>query len=414
MLKSSNAKKSAPKKGRKKRIIIIGVSAVLAAIIIFAAVFGIILGVQSRRAVISCDGVTMDEGTTAFFMSYYKSRFLSSLTGSGVNAYDTEDFWNREYYSGITYGEHYEKSARKYIGEICAAAALFDELTKLSKADKERIDTVISEVLDYKADGSRAKFDEQTAEFGFDYSDFEKGAKLLYKAQAVRAYAFGKDGERLESLSAEYRTYIEEYYALYSRVKLLFIRTEDRFLLDADGKRVPDADGNDTLVDLSDEQRAQRQQTIAKIRGAIAAAESGADGAMNPIMFDTLLSECGEGDADMNESGYYFFDQSDYTAAFSEEFADIVKKSYMMKVGEYAELPTEFGVCFIYKCENKAGAYKNTAPDGCFSDFYSDAADYIFAKSVEEIRAHSRINEERFAALDILKIPANSSFVPKF
>ena len=414
MVKHPIAKKPAPKPGRRKKIIIICVSAFLAAVIILGTVLGIMIGVRNKRAVISCDGVSMDEGTSAFFLSYYKTRFLSSLRASGIEAYDTEDFWNSEFGTDTTYGEYYKTSAKKYLTEVCAAAALYDSLISLSRTDKENIKSVVDEVLDYKADGSREKFDELVAEYGFDCDDFENATKLLYKAQSVRGAAFGVNGERVEANYADYTNYISDYYGLYSRVKLLFIRTGDRFLLDADGKRVQDSSGNDTLVELSDSEKAERQSTIARIRTAIEAAKNGADGAMTSVMFDNFLSQHGEGDEDMNASGYYFFNEAEYTAEFAEEFPDIVEKAYTMRVGEYAEVSTDFGVCFIYKCERAGSAYADTSVGGCFSDFYSDVADYIFAAMVEELRLSAVMNEERFASLDALKIPANSSYVPKF
>ena len=396
------------------KIVIIIISAVLAALLVFGSVFAIVLGVRNKNAVVSCDSITMDDGVTAFFLSYYKSQFLSSLRRGGVDAYDTDSFWEREYYAGKTYGEYYLESAEKYLREIASAAYLFDELTSLTKADKNKIENTLYEVLDYKADGSRAKFDEQTAEFGFDYSDFEKAAKILYKAQSLRSVAFGADGEKLESNYTAYSNYIEEYYALYSHVKLLFIRTEDRFLLDADGNRVPDASGNDTLVELSEAQKAERQKTIADIRAAISAASSGADGAMTPTMFDNLLSQVGEGDKDMDTPGYYFFEVAEYTESFAEAFPEIVAKSYSMPIGGYAEVATDFGVCFIYKYERGTAAYTDTSVDGCFSDFFSDVADYIFARSIEETKAKCEIKADKLATISPLTIPANSSLVPKF
>ena len=414
MVNSSKAKNPTPPKAGRGRIILIAVSALLAFFILAGVVLGIAVGVRNRRAVVAYDGVRMDEGVTAFFLSYYKSIFLSSLRTSGIDAYDTEDFWDDIFYSDTTYGQYYEQNAKKYISEICAAASLFDELSSLSRTDKENIDKVVAEVIEYKADGSRDRFNELAAEYGFDYSDFKEAARLLYKAQSARVGAFGKNGERLESLSDEYYDYIEEYYSLYSRVKLLFIRTETKFLLDADGNRVIGKDGNDSLVSLSDDEKAERQSILATIRAAISAAKAGADGAMNPIMFDNLLTKHGEGDADMNSSGYYFFSEADYTADFAEAFPEIVETACSMKVGEYAEVATDFGFCFIYKCDPALAAYTNTAVDGCFSDFYSDAADYIFAKSVESMRVDVLINDEGFAALNPLKIPANSSLVPKF
>lgn len=405
---AANEKKQTMSK--KNKILITFVCIFVSVAVILGSLFAIVIGVKNANAVVSYEGITMDEGVASFFVSYYKSRFLSALNSSGTSAYDTEEFWNTEYHNDVTYGQYFQHYAKEYIAEIVAANYLFNKYSSLSSSDREAINTTIEEVLTYKAEGSKDYFNEQTAAYGFDFSDFKDATKMMYKSQKVRSVVFGENGEKLTAFPEE----CEQYFSNYSHVKLLFIRTEDKFLLDADGNRVPDEDGNDSLVPLTDAEKAEKQTVIAGIRDAIAAFNNGGDLQMSPALFDNYLEKHGNGDADMNDSGYYFYSEAEYTEEFYTEFPSIVDTAMSMQRDSYAEVSVDFGVCFIYKYENTSSAYKNSTANACLSDFYSDAADFLFAKSIESAASDVKFNEDKYSALEFLKIEANSVFVPRF
>ena len=398
------------KKIAKKKPIILLISVFLILAVVAASVAAIVIGVKNKNAVVRYEGAAMDEGVANFFVSHYKSTFLDALKDSGTEAYDTEEFWNSEYYSGTTYAQYFSIYAERYLTEIIAANYLFDKYSSLKKSDKEKINYTIDEVLTFKADGSKEKFNEITADYGFDFSDFKEASKMLYKAQNMRKVVFGADGEKMVNFEEECEDYLENY----SHVKLLFIRTETKFLLDADGNRVLDDDGNDTLVPLNDEEKAQRGELIKKIRDAIEGKKTNADIQMTPDMFNSFLENNGEGDEDMNASGYYFFGEAEYTQQFQARFPDIVSGAASMNNGEYKEVKTDFGVCFIYKYENTPSAYKNPTVDGCFSDFYANAAEFLFALSIEEVIGDITVNKDKVEKIDFVNIKSNSVYVPRF
>ena len=394
-------------KSSKKKLLIIIISAFLAIAVIAGSVAAI---VRNKNAVVHYEGVTMNDGVANFFVSYYKSTFLTALKNSGTDAYDTEEFWNSEYYSGTTYGAYFSVYAERYLTEIVASNYLFDKYSSLTSADKDKIDATVKEVLTYKANGSKDSFNEIAKDYGFDFSDFKTATKMLYKAQNMRKVVFGTEGEKMVQFEDECEDYLENY----SHVKLLFIRTQTKFMLDADGNRVQGDDGNDTLIPLNEEEKAERAQLINKIRDAIKGKENNADVQMTEEMFNSYLEKNGEGDKDMNASGYYFFSEAEYTEQFGTRFPDIVATATSMDMYGYAEVATDFGVCFIYKYANTAGAYKNPSPDGCFSDFYSNAAEFLFARSIEETITDVEVNKDKIAEIDFAKIKSNSVYVPRF
>jgi hypothetical protein len=93
------------------------------------------------------------------------------------------------------------------------------------------------------------EFNEIYAEHGFDFDDFKDAAELLYKEKAVKARIYGENGENMQSFPES----CDEYFENYSHVKLLFIRTEDKFELDSKGNRVVDENGEDILVTIEDD-----------------------------------------------------------------------------------------------------------------------------------------------------------------
>ena len=97
---------------------------------------------------------------------------------------------------------------------------------------------------------------------------------------------------------------------------------------------------------------------------------------------------------------------------------NIRREVFVLQLGQLvipnAEVAVDFGVCFIYRYENEDRAYASSSASACFSDFYSDAADFLFAKSVEEVVSDVVFNDSKYSAIEFEKIEANSIFVPRF
>lgn len=391
----------------RKKILLIIICIFLSLILAFGVTLGIIIGVKNARAIFSYEGVTLDEGEVNFLASYYKYRFITQY--ASVGAEDSSYFWDSKYDSNTTYGELLLKKTDEYIRNVTVANYLFNKFAKLSDEDERKIKVAIREVLDYKAGGSEEKFNSLVSEYGFDYETFSDSVELLYKSLCVKDAIYGENGKNMLSFPEE----CNKYFETYSHVKLLFIRTEDKFLLDANGNRVRDENGNDTLIPLTDSEKARRQATLSEIREAIKAHEENGDGQMSPTYFNSLLSEHDEGDASMRSRGYYFSPEAAYTREFAEVFSDIVEKSLNMKKESYAEVNFDGGVCFVYKCENEAGAYLDNTEGSCFSDFLPLAANASFNAAVNEISPLVKVSD-KFLDIDLASLPYNYIFIPRF
>lgn len=381
----------------------------LALVLILGATLATVSAVKKTKAVAIYKGQSMTVEVASFFASYYKYTFISALIRSGVEGVeDSPGFWNKDAGDGKKYLDLLSEGANEYIKQIIVGNYLYDRYGRLKSADKDRISKAVNELIEYKADGSKKKFNELTSAYGFDYSSFADAVAMLYKASTAQNMIYGNDGANVSNFPEQAAEYLSEY----SHVKLLFIRTQDKFVYE-NGKRVVGDDGNYLLIPLTSEEKADRERVISEVRAAISAIENGTGVGMNAEMFDFYLKNHDEGDEDMHADGYYFSKNSSFTSEFSEAFKNIVDKSYEMKTESYAEIPLDFGVCFIYKTEPTPAAYATGLSKACFSDFYSDASDFLFAKSITEL-SHEVELREKISEIDFLTLPYNYAFLPNF
>ena len=84
-----------------------------------------------------------------------------------------------------------------------------------------------------------------------------------------------------------------------------------------------------------------------------------------------------------------------------------------MLIKEYRKVDTGFAICYIYKCPVESGAYVDSSEEGFFADFYSDAADFHFANTLEDMREDviftGKLTEE-----DIIGVSYDSDLYMKF
>ena len=179
-------KKNNIKERSGKHTLLVFVAAFLSLALILGATLGVIAIVKRANSVVSYDGVTMTKPVASFFVSRFKVEYISALRASGVNAVDTDAFWALADESGESYGDKFTTLAVQYLKEVVSTAYLFDRYAGLTKADKEKIKTTCSEVLEYQAGGDKDVFNEMAALYGFDYGSFCDAVELLYKSSNGR------------------------------------------------------------------------------------------------------------------------------------------------------------------------------------------------------------------------------------
>lgn len=410
MKKSNNTKERNTNVSRRANPLVIVVAVSLAALLIFGAVAGIVFTVREARSAVKYGGIRMDEGVVAYLAATFKTSYISYLTRLGVDAYDDEYFWASEGEDGVTYGELLCEATESYVREVATAAYLYSRYSSLTSDEKRYIKDSAREILEYSASGDEDYFNELCEPMGFDYDDFVEATRLLYMASCAKALIYGTDGALLSS--GEYTAECEEYLATYRRVKLLFIRTEWDYKTGADGEPERDEAGNYVIEELDDTEREKRLADLANIRAAISAYESGGDDQMSPEYFQSFLIRYNYDD--FTTTGYYFNPSSDYTAGFSEYVGDeVLDEVFSMEIGEYREVETEHGICFIYRDETEQYAYLRDTDDIMFGDFYSDAADYLYSEALVALAESVTVKDKYYEAVDPVSIPYNYEFVVK-
>ena len=182
-------------KTRINRGLIVFIAIFLCAVIIFGIVFGVIAAIRHKNAVVIYQGITMDKEVASFFASYYKTQYMNALISTGVEAADSEWFWNSEYEKGKTYGDALIDGINSYIKNVIVASYLFDTYTELTEEGEEFIDKCVNEILEYKGGGNEESFNASVKKYGFSFDSFKrrqssytkrKTHKLSYMAQMAK------------------------------------------------------------------------------------------------------------------------------------------------------------------------------------------------------------------------------------
>ena len=366
----------------KNRLFIIIIAATLAAILLFGVVLGTIALVTELNAVVSYNGVSITKGVASYLASTFKASYKE------------------------TEGETLAEATERYIRAIVVAASLYDRHASLSREDNEWIETNVKEILDYKAGNDKAAFNSEAAGMGFSYDDFVSATKLIYKANKAKNVIYGAEGTKLAYQSNVHLC--EEYFASFAHVKIIFIRTEDRFAIDENGDRIPDENGDDMLISLDPDEKAARLADIAEIEALMAAANAGTGEMMSLITFDSYYGKYND-DPQNKDDGYYFSPNSSFTAEYYEEYPNLIEKIFDMKIGEWGTSTDGTTVCAIYRYGPIPYDYLNSSMQPFFSDFYADCADYLFADSIDTLGKEVNV-KAGYYEIDLVALKKNSLF----
>lgn len=384
-----------------KRIVITFVSVLLAAVMLFGMIIGIVSCSNRAGHAVRLENIGMSEGVANYFVTEFKADYITKLKKAGVNVIDNAAFWASPYInvesSKSTQGDYLKLYVENSIRTVLANTYIFDKYSSLTSDDKNNIAIAVNEMLTYRAGGSKEEFNTQTEQYGFDYSDFKKGIEMLYKSSVAATRIFGKNGEN----AVNFPEFCDEFFMGsdklegYTRAKIVFIRTEDTFVFDENGKKKQDENGNDIMRDLTAEEIEQRQAHIKRFESCI---EGFKENAATPIakeVFDEEAAKVYKYNENLTETytDYYLLSGSAFTTEFGEKFPEVVEKAMSLQIGEvgaveYGSSMAEgdddtgsfVGRVYIYRVETDEGAYQRTDGVGFFSDFNSLAASALYSR----------------------------------
>ena len=396
---------------KKNRFLIIFVSAFVSVVLIIGITLGAIAITKDAGSIVSYGGTRMSREVAVYFASVFKNDFKTSLSGTVQGVEDSPGFWNSISKTGEPYIDLLNAGAKEYVKQIVAMNYLFDRYSRLSSENEKTIDAAVEGTLKTYG-GSIEAFNAAAEKYGFDYETYKEATKMLYKAASLETLICGVGGAKLKASTSE--SVISSRNKLlseYSHVKLLYINTELKFVLDDNGNRVKHPDGTYKTEELTAEEKAQRISEIENIRAAIKAI--GTDEMhMGEDMFDNYMqSEYYSGMLETRQHGYYFLENTLATEAFDNQ--DIVEKSSEMKIGDFDEVVLESGVCFIYKLPTDPADLSVSALESFFVDFYEKLSDRFIGEQISLLTPDVKIKDE-FGEIDLIVLPYNYEFHPSF
>ncbi len=395
---------NASSRERSKKILIKFGAVFMSCILLVGVIFGAVGIVKNTRAVMKYKGVYLTSGVANYLSALYKYDFMSALAGVGIESYDSEDFWQSETEDGEIWADILTDGVNTYLKRIVIGNYLFDRNTRLNSDDKAVIEKAVGEVIDYRL-GGMDNFNKLADEMGFTYRDFEKAVEMLYKYEMAEKVVFGYDGSALSGGGFEEEC--DEYFeSAYSKVMLMFIRTDGEYYTDPET-------GKEEFSEYDDATKQTVAEEIAYIRMLTENANNQSGEQMNAELFrDYIVQDYPTGSANDTE-GYYFSDESSYSLEFAQGAPEIVRLALTLEEGEYAECEVDFGVCFIYKCPLDERAYTRAMVAHFFADFYANASSYLYSKSLDTYITAVTV-KNRYNSESVLTVPYSYELSVKF
>ena len=207
----------------KKKGLTVAACLLIAVVLVTGMAFALSAGIRNVRAAVKLGDITVDSGTLTYLAALYKRDYIDGLRKSGVDASDSEEFWDSEKSEGVRYGELFEAEFEIYLTGLVADAYLYITNHGYTPEDKIRVSEKNDAVLRTRAQGSVVEFNEVAEKYGFDYNDFQNANALIYKASRARELLPGTLGEE------QYETMLENakgdvrFYRYYDDVDFLAV-----------------------------------------------------------------------------------------------------------------------------------------------------------------------------------------------
>ena len=356
--------------GTKRRIVLFSAAMLLICTLLFCAL--VLPFLQHGPVVLSYNGLHLREGVFNYLYSFFRYKIPASMTEFS----DTDAFWHliREE-DGLTNEEYYGQIALDLVYQTLACARIYDRNATLGADERSEMKTAIDEVvsLSYKGGGSRKSFNENAEKFGFTYRDFVDATTILYKATRLEAALFGENGGKLSEKHLQ--TYLTEKYC---HVIIIFVRTENKFVINDAGEYVPDGNGGYETEPLTPEELAAQQAKIQTVKDAVA------DGTTKEEFSQLLLKNNDDADAHKRLGSYYFSEGNAYTQAYEEVFPTVKETALSLDIGEVGIATSSVGTHIIYRTEVGDAPYNDPQFEQFFEDMRSRAIVYLYQKILKE------------------------------
>jgi len=401
-------------------------------------------GLGDDLMTINKDGVKVSFSVNQYELLLSRSKgtlCAAQVTQNGVTAaYDA--FWEyKDKFDGKnfqTYAEYYEAIVLNTCKIHLVSKYLFEKNElELSETQKEKIESMMEELVRTDGGGSKTKLNAVLSEFGVNYdilADFYESEMIV---QAVKDHLYGENASKVgdnvkhEFMNSHYVRFRQIFltsepfvYVTDDNGDVIYYQTEEgntnRILYDSgngepkqldDGSLEKDRNGdtiyyvkntNHTVIAYNtkgephhvlnkDGSYQTREMTVAELQELEKRANTLFETVQNSTTeaFENWLTKESDGDTDVSEhnEGVYLRTDLDYSLMGEDNayLSSVVAALNEMKTGEVRMITSPSGYHIIRKYDNMEKAYSNAANEAYFSDFAKNLINTLY---VEECQAH--------------------------
>ena len=287
-------------------------------------------GIVKGDTVMQYGDYKITEAMYSYWMSSFKSYFLYYYGTSGQ--YD--QLWTQTLPDGRTYEQFFAEFIDGYAKKVLISMKLFDEYGMTFPDEKRR--EIDGRLEDAKNNyGGKAELNSYLSTFGLNIKTLEKIYYEEAKVDLVTEKLFSVGGELELKDTDRVAFYEKNYYC----VNWIYVYTEKKPDTESAGT---DADGNFVKVDLTDEEKAQKEALVQSILGKLEAGES----------FASLkLQYCEDKNADGTSKYDYYPNGFNLSGnSYSDGYGvELIKLIQGMQVGQIATFKDEYSTRIIIR-----------------------------------------------------------------
>lgn len=217
-------------------------------------------GIITGDTVMEYEGYEITEAMYSYWMARFKTLFITKY-GSD---------WDATVDGDKTYAEFFTEILNAYAHKVLVCMYLFDKYDlEFDKTTKDGVSEKIDGLL--QTYGGKSGLNEILKDYGLNINTLEKIYYEQEKVNVVTGMLFGSNGSMQVTDSDRIQYYLANYYC-YERI---YLYTDKQPMRTEAGDYVTDLSGNYKMIELTDEQKADKEQLIndilAKLRDGSAA-----------------------------------------------------------------------------------------------------------------------------------------------
>lgn len=371
------------------------VTAISAAALLFAAPVLSSCSADHTPPVMLYEKTEVTEAMYTYWMSGYKSYFLSLLGGE-----DTEEFLNTVIQipnaaggsDSVSVADYLSDRIEEIIENNCISLHLFDAYgLELPASTVSAVNEAVASEIENA--GGRKALNQTLSQICLNADSLREMYLCDEKISYVYDYLYGNTTlgtTGAEPISTEqYNDYYEKNYVC---VRHIYIRTADKNVLDENGDVQYESDGSVVTAALTEEEAAQKFALCDELMARLDAGED----------FITLENEYSE------DSGRYTL-KNGYIISRSTPLPDeFVNQAFDMEIGEIARVDASYATHIMLRTELPENGWADANYETMMSNFKELVKSEVYAEKIAPMIEKITVDEDLAKKHDIYNTPISS------